>query len=284
MVDTDIWRLDLRNASAAPVKLITSTKSDWGAQYSPDGEKILFLSSRSGRSAIWVAAKDGSNQTQLTFLEAPLTGWSRWSPDGRSIVFDSNLEGQSKLYLINADGSGLRRLTHDPAADAVGTWSHDGRWIYFVSNRSGKHEIWKMRADGSEPRQITKNGGEAASFESPDGKFVYYTKSIGASTGASTLWKTPVTGGEEVKILDSLFRLQFTVAASGIYFAAPTDSGASYTSSFRFLSFRTGKVTTIAPREWGGQAGISVSPDGRFLLYSFAQLIGGDLMLVENFR
>ncbi|MBL8295711.1 MAG: PD40 domain-containing protein [Bryobacterales bacterium] len=284
LVDADIWRLDLHNTGARPVKLITSTRFDWAAQYSPDGQKIIFLSRRSGHPALWVANSDGSNSTQLTTLEAPLIGSPRWSPDGQRLVFDSTLEKQFGLYVINADGSGLRRLTHHPAADAAGSWSHDGRWIYFVSTRSGERQIWKMAADGGEPIQITRQGGKPASFESPDGRFVYYTKSIGASTGASTLWRIPVSGGEEVKILDSLIRLQFTVTASGIYFKAPTDDGSSYATSIRFLSFQTGKVTTIAPVEGAGQPGVSVSPDGRFLLYSFAQIIRSDLMLVENFQ
>ena len=284
LVDADIWRIDLRNTSARPVKLITSTRFDHGARYSPDGRKIVFVSRRSGHPELFVADSDGSNPTRLTTMEAPLIGMPHWSPDGRRIVFDSTLEKQFELYVINADGSGLRRLTHHPEGDAVGSWSHDGRWIYFVSRRSGEHQIWKLPVDGGEPIQITKDGGEGASYESPDGKFVYYTKSIGLSTGASTLWRTPVSGGEEVKILDSLFRLQWTVTASGIYFAGPTDNGSSHASSIRFLSFRTGKVTTIAPREWGGQPALSVSPDGRFLLYSFAQVVGSDLTLVETFR
>jgi hypothetical protein len=137
---------------------------------------------------------------------------------------------------------------------------------------------------GGKPIQITRHGGDGACFESPDRKFVYYTKSIGASTGASTLWRIPVTGGEEEKILDSVFRLQYAVADAGIYFSTPTDSGSSFVSSIRFLSFRTGKISTIASREWGGQPGLSVSPDGRYLLYSLARINSSDLMLVENFR
>jgi Tol biopolymer transport system component len=118
------------------VKLITSTKFDHGAQYSPDGRKIVFISRRSGYPEIWVADSDGSNSTRLTTMEAPLVGMPHWSPDGHRIVFDSTLEKQFELYVINADGSGLRRLTYDPAGDAVGSWSHDGRWIYFLSKRS----------------------------------------------------------------------------------------------------------------------------------------------------
>jgi len=280
LVDADIWRVDLRNTGARPVKLITSTKFDHEAQYSPDGKKIVFVSRRSGHPELWTADSDGSNSTQLTTLEAPLVGMPHWSPDGQRIVFHSTLEKQFELYLVNADGSGLRRLTDHPGGDAVGSWSHDGRWIYFVSTRSGEHQIWKLRADGGQPVQITRQGGEGQSLESPDGKFVYYAKSIGSPGGAATLWRTPVNGGEEVKILDSLFHLQWTLTASGIYFAAPSDSG----PSIRFFSFRTRQITTIAPRELGGRAGISVSPDGRFLLYSIARIIGSDLMLVENFR
>ena len=64
LVDADIWRLDLHNAGAPPVRLITSTKFDHGGQYSPDGKKILFISRRSGHPALWVADSDGSNSIQ----------------------------------------------------------------------------------------------------------------------------------------------------------------------------------------------------------------------------
>jgi hypothetical protein len=70
------------------------------------------------------------------------------------------------------------------------------------------------------------------------------------------------------------------VAASGVYFIAPTDYG----RSIRFLSFQTGKVAKVAEIDQAVGPGLSVSPDGRFLLYSQYQLAGSDLMLVENFR
>jgi hypothetical protein len=89
LVDADIWRLQVQKAvpptpgaTASSVKLISSTQYDWGGRYSPDGERIVFLSNRSGRPAVWVAAKDGSTATQLTARSsanrlAPLG--SRWS-------------------------------------------------------------------------------------------------------------------------------------------------------------------------------------------------------------
>jgi Tol biopolymer transport system component len=283
LMDVDIWRLDLPHAdpanpgaASAPVRLITSTKFDWVGQYSPDGKKIVFISSRSGHPAIWVAHHDGSNAAQLTTFEAPLIGSPRWSPDGQHILFDSTLEGDFEVYRINADGGGLRRLTYG-ARNALPSWSRDGRWIYFTSTRSGVHQVWKMPAGGGDPAQVTTHGGDGANFESFDGKFLYYAK---GDDRATTLWRVPVNGGNEVQVLDSLFSLHFTVAASGVYFIGPTDYG----RSIRFLSFQTGKVATVAEIDQAVGTGLSVSPDGRFLLYSQYQLAGSDLMLVENFR
>ncbi|HSB15623.1 MAG TPA: protein kinase, partial [Bryobacteraceae bacterium] len=62
--DTNIWRIDLREPGGkpgAPVRFIASTLSDWCPAYSPDGQRIAFVSNRSGTSAIWACDADGSN-------------------------------------------------------------------------------------------------------------------------------------------------------------------------------------------------------------------------------
>jgi serine/threonine protein kinase len=55
-------------------------------------------------------------------------------------------------------------------------------------------------------------------------------------------------------------------------------------SSIQFLSFATGKVKTFAPMSGPPMEGLSVSPDGRFLLFSQRDEAGSGLMPVENFR
>ena len=73
-----------------------------------------------------------------------------------------------------------------------------------------------------------------------------------------------------------------TLVAHGIYFIPkppPADNG-----SVKFLSFATEKVTTIAKLSGVAAYGSSVSPDGRWLLYSQYEQKGADLMLVENFQ
>ncbi len=277
---TNTWRLDLHskgaNGSPLATRLLSSTRADYNAQYSPDGRRITFHSMRSGWSEIWVCDSDGSNARQLTFLQAPMTGSPRWAPDANRIVFDSNAEGQFELYTISADGGKPRRLTTNPAQDGLGSWSRDGRSIYLVSNRSGKRQVWKMPAEGGNAIQLTRHGGEAA-FESPDRRFVYYSQ----GRGQTSLWRIPVDGGEEQKVLDSVLFLNFAVAPDGIFFVPGPADGAW---SIRFFSFKTGATTFVAPMDGPAAMGLSLSPDGRYILYSETEQQNTELMLVENFR
>ena len=115
-------------------------------------------------------------------------------------------------------------------------------------------------------------------FESFDGKAVYYTK--GAFSGA--LWKIPVLGGEESPVLPSVAWRSFCLVNEGIYFVP--EPGADRKSSIQFLSFASAQVKTVAPISRSPSSGLSVSPDGRSLLFSQVDEEGNDLMLVENFR
>ena len=168
-------------------------------------------------------------------------------------------------------------LTTDSADDEAPRWSRDGKWVYFASIRTGRWETWKVSAAGGEAVRVARNGGGMA-FESPDGKSIYYTK--GEMSGP--LWKMPVSGGEESPVLPSVFYRAFSLVNDGIYFIAEPDADGK--SSIQFLSFATGKVKTVAPISGSPTEGLSVSPDGRFLLFSQFDEGGSDLMLVENFQ
>jgi eukaryotic-like serine/threonine-protein kinase len=212
------------------------------------------------------------------FSQAGATcGTARWSPDGQRIAFDFNSEGNEDIYVIRASGGKPIRLTTHSADDVNPSWSRDGSWVYFASERTGRYEVWKVSAGGGEPVQVTRNGGGTA-FESVDGQSIYYTK--GSFSGS--LWKMPVSGGEESQVLPFVANRAFSLISDGIYFIPA--SGADGRSSLQFLSFATGKVKTVAPISGSSGEGLSVSPDGRSILFSQFDEAGSDLMLVENFR
>ncbi|MGH7494779.1 MAG: protein kinase domain-containing protein [bacterium] len=280
----NIWRIQLSDTLSVnprPLRLISSTSIDHAPQYSPDGQKVAFTSERSGTSEIWVCDSDGSNSLQLTAVEGAESGTPRWSPDGQSIVFDLRQEGQNDIYIMNADGGAPRRLTTYPADEIVPSWSRSGHQIYFTSLRSGKYQIWKIKPDGSEGMQVTQDGGFAA-LDSPDGRYLYYAKDLANPT---SLWRVPAETGEEKQLIDKLsYWCNFAVVADGVYFIPSRDTDSEEKDRVLYLNFADGKIKTIATLEKPASAGLAVSPDRRFLLYTQLDQEGMDLFLMENFQ
>jgi Tol biopolymer transport system component len=260
------------------MRLIGSTRVDEGPQLSPDGKKIAFSSNRTGSYEIWICDSDGSNAQQLTSL-AGYSGCPSWSPDGERIAFCS-IQEQWGIFVISANGGKPKRLITSPATDSYPSWSRDGKWIYFGSDRSGENQVWKVPSGGGEAVRVTRKGGFGA-VESPDGQWLYYTKTLGAT---DRLWKVPREGGEETQVLESVYEMAFAIVKEGIYFIPKPDSADRY--SIQFFNFATKRVRSITTVERPVYIGLSlsVSPDGRWILYSQMDQMGSDLMLVENFR
>jgi Tol biopolymer transport system component/DNA-binding winged helix-turn-helix (wHTH) protein len=289
IANTNVWQIELAGTTTLrhPAKtLISSTRQDVSPQFSPDGRKIVFASNRTGNWQIWVCDSDGHNAAPLTSFNHLLTGSPRWSPDGRQIVFDVHTEGSADIYVVNVEGGKPRRLTTEPSEDIVPSWSRDGQWIYFCSSRSGSHQVWKMPAGDSsgsgQAVQVTKQGG-FDNVESPDGQYLYYAK----GRGESGIWRIPVAGGAETPVLDhhhaGLTR-HWAVTPQGIWFAT---AEAAKRPLIEFYSFGAGKVTIAAKLETPlppGISGLTISPDGRRLLWTQMDQVDSDITLVENFR
>ncbi len=271
----DIWKYQV---GTAPERFISSSLNETNPQYSPDGKRIAFQSSRGGGCAeIWVSAADGSNALQLTNGLGRLQGTPRWSPDGRWIAFDSvRLDGGPDIYVIDADGGRLRRLTPFPSNESAPSWSRDGRWVYFRSDRTGRNEIWKVRVEGGEVSQVTNNGGYVA-FESWDGNRLFYLKDSN-----SPLFERRLYGGPERRIIDSVFGRAFYPVKDGIYYFGPGEKPGVPALRFEdFASQRTQKLISI---EQELSLGLTVSPDRKTFLFGVSNPASSDLMLVDGFR
>jgi Tol biopolymer transport system component/serine/threonine protein kinase len=289
--DTDIWRLPLpgaRGRGLSPTKVIWSSQMDDNPQHSPDGQRIVFGSNRSGSYESWICDADGRNQRQLTsFPEASVTGSARWSPDGRDIAFNTWAKDLPSIYVVSAEGGSPRRLTEQTRDGFLPAWSKDGRWIYFCSNRSGDLQIWKMPAQGGRAVRVTKKGGFEP-VEAADGKTLYYSKldRLDSTSGLAHLWKVSVEGGEETRVLDrTIYPRYWAVTDRGIYFVPSEWSPHPAIEFFSFATGRANRVTSLHKAPVGNaHPGLSVSPDGRWILCALLEQDTSDIMLVENFR
>lgn len=222
------------------------------------------MSVRSGTPEVWVCDARGSNQLQLTFSG----GWNpAWSPDGDRIAFASDKEGNFDVFVIGASGAGLKQVTTDPASDRLPNWSADGKWIYFTSERGDAPRVWKTPAGGGEA-VLTQRPGNA--LNSRDGRHVYYLED-------GSIRRARPEGGDETLIVDLPVNVtSFAVVEEGIYFTAGR--------TLQFRDFATGQTRKTAVLEAALNQGLTVSPDGRSILYMRQERSGADLRLVENFR
>jgi TolB protein len=148
---------------------LTSGQSEHSPAWSPDGQKILFYSGRSGNREIYVMNADGSAQTNLT-KHAAQDESPAWSPDEQKIAFSSNRDGNYEIYVMNADGSGQTRLTNNLAHEHSPAWSPDGQKIAF----EGGAEIYVMNADGSGRTRLTNHPSHRSPTWSPDGQKIAF--------------------------------------------------------------------------------------------------------------
>jgi hypothetical protein len=184
--DIDLYRMD---ADGKNVKRLTSTPGyDGGAFFNADCTKIVWRASRPrpgkelddfkrllaqnlvrpSKLEIWTANADGSEPTQITYLDAASFA-PFWHPSQKRILFSSN-KGDPKgrefdIWAVNVDGTGLERITYAPGFDGFPMFSPDGKWLAFSSNRAtppGKHDtnVFVARWIEDAPRAIEETAAD----------------------------------------------------------------------------------------------------------------------------
>jgi serine/threonine protein kinase len=273
-----ISRVDLKDdkhAAGAPVVVTSGKGIKLRPTVSPDGQRIAFESDRLGYAEIWVCNTDGSSCGQLTSLHG-IAGAARWSPDGRHIAFEFRPKEHTEIYIADVSGNPPRMLTTLRGADNGGpNWSRDGQWIYFYSNwGEGRFQLWKVPLQGGTPVQWTRNGGVFGA-EDASGRFLYFVK-----FDVPGLWRMPLEGGEEMRLVDDLGALWFdwALGTSGIYFKGGENK-------IQFFELGSRKIVPIRTLEDGVIRGLTLSPDGKSLLYGQQESWQpSTIMLVKNFR
>ena len=169
------FQINTINSDGSDGKVLIPHKAfEESPRWSPDGKRIVWVSTRDGNQDIYSADADGKNLKRLT-SEIALDNNPSWSPDGKRIAFTSNRAGNFEIHIMDADGGNVRRLTNHHALDYWPTWSPDGKYIAFTSNRDGNYEIYMMNAAGTSVRNLTHHPAQDNyATWSPDGKRIAF--------------------------------------------------------------------------------------------------------------
>ncbi len=270
--DIHIWRTDGHTAERHPV---SSTRTEYNPQFSPDGKRIVFESNRSGPEEIWVANADGTGLAQLTTIGRH-SGSPHWSPNGQWIVFDSRAAGgRWDVWAIDSAGGTPRQLTRGPGDANVPRFSYDGKLVYFHSSRTGRLEVFRVPFPEGQAVQVTHNGG-AFPQESQDGKTLYFAKPD------SGVWQMATDGGEEHST--GMDVLAGELVSNGAYFITSEPKNGAYELRYRDSATGAQRLVQTLAEGQEPQFGIAVSLNEKTFLYALREVTGSNVMLVENFR
>jgi Tol biopolymer transport system component/DNA-binding winged helix-turn-helix (wHTH) protein len=283
--DMDLYRAPgpRGDRSIAPHRFAaSSTRIEGHPQYSPDGSRVAFLSARSGRSSIWVCDEEGENCIRLTsendFSLAPA-----WSPSSSRIAYHrwNQEKGVAEAHVVDARGGVPRRVTPEGEVGSYPSWSPDERALYVNTLRRGVFEISRVELDGGELTDVTKDGGWRP-WPSADGRFVFSTRSEERG-----IWRVSLDDGRTERIVEkSVPATQWCLWNDALVYVAEHDD----TASVEMLDLKSETTTELfslgdrprhtIPDLWQG---LTVSPDGRWILYSRVSS-SSDLVMIENFR
>ena len=146
--------------------------------WSPDGEKVAFMSLRQGEAGIRVAsAAPGAADNLVLKITQPVavaypTDWSR---DGRFIAYTQGAGGNGDVWILPLQGD--RKpfpLANSSFAEDAATFSPDGRWIAYSSNESGQFQVYVQPFPPAAGKyQISRNGGAQPMWRG-DGRELFF--------------------------------------------------------------------------------------------------------------
>jgi Tol biopolymer transport system component len=213
-----VWMFAIWHGSAlaqdGAVRLTYDPADDTYPDWSPDGNYLVFTSTRTGNNDLFVIPSVGGVAVQLTSASA-FDSRADWSPDGSLIAFETDRSPDSSLraypvpdiYVIPATGGTPTRITTSPRYEERPDWFPNGTKLVFAADFPNQESLmsspgddpfhpanlWEIPATGGTAIQLTVHPGyENNPNYSPDGSRIAF---MGDYAGNWDIWVLP-SGGE----------------------------------------------------------------------------------------
>ena len=254
------------------VEKLLSTRVMGNAAWSPDGQRIVFVSDISGRENLWTIPATGGWPTQLTVSEQRQTQ-PAWSPNGRRIAFASDKDGNEQwdVSIVSLADGEVTNLSNTPAtAEKAPAWSPDSRFLAWqakpVSGSSYEIEVFDLllRRRRALTTNTPKDRSNITPLWSPDGKSIAYTQ-MRADGKQASVFVVDVATGKSIELTPHTGERRHTASAwspDGRKLLIASDALSGF-ENVALLDVASRKIDWLTREQKNAQAG-SLSPDGKY--------------------
>jgi Tol biopolymer transport system component/DNA-binding winged helix-turn-helix (wHTH) protein len=244
---------------------VTRTSDLWNLHptVSPDGTRVAYVSTQSGRHELWIANRDGANARQLTHLNRGAVKEPKWSPDGRRIVYLAREAAGVDVYVIDVDSQAVMQLTATPATEVAPAWASDGGAVLFGAPASdGDWTVWSLPIrSGASARPAIANA--VAAQTSVDGQWLYFTR-----PDRPGVWRMRPTRPADAELVTGSIAPGNTsgwaVTTHGVFYVTAQDE----VVRLRLAPLAGGSETEVATLDRLSWPGFAVTSDGRTVVYA----------------
>jgi len=172
------------------VRVMNSGAIDKLPSLSPHADSIVFVSTRSGTTRLWVVAAPPLTGPGSATAGALATGSPSytpetapaWSPVGGEIAFTSVRSGTSQVYVMPSGGGSAVAVTGESGGAFQPAWSADGSYLYYIAAASG-YALRRVPAHGGSAATVVPDSLNVAGPASCDAWYCVYSTGFNTASG-----------------------------------------------------------------------------------------------------